>query len=116
MRFAHSSSGSRRSAHAAALAGDDKVRADKAYHSAGNLARLRERHITPRIAWPGVESSERLGRHRWKIVRSISWLFGYRRLTIRYERKVSQSLALLGLVASPATRSSPSSPRETPSQ
>lgn len=35
----------------------NKVRADKAYHSAGNLAWLRERNITPRIAWPGVESS-----------------------------------------------------------
>ncbi|MGA4944473.1 MULTISPECIES: transposase [Streptomyces] len=28
----------------------DKVRADKAYHSAGNMVWLRERHITPRIA------------------------------------------------------------------
>ncbi|MFF1511207.1 transposase [Streptomyces sp. NPDC058326] len=77
----------------------DKVRADKAYHSAGNLAWLRERNITPRIARPGVESSERLGRHRWKIERSISWLFGYRRLTIRYERKGSHFLAFLGLAA-----------------
>ncbi|MEU7602876.1 transposase [Streptomyces sp. NPDC041003] len=31
----------------------DKVRADKAYHSAGNLAWLRERSIIPRIARPG---------------------------------------------------------------
>ncbi|MFF0678239.1 transposase [Streptomyces tendae] len=60
-----------------------KLRADKAYHSAVNIAWLRQRNITPRIARPGVESSERLGRHRWKIERSISWLFGYRRLTVR---------------------------------
>jgi transposase len=77
----------------------NKVRADKAYHSAGNLAWLRERNITPRIARPGVESSERLGRHRWKIERSISWLFGYRRLTVRYERKGGHFLAFLGLAA-----------------
>ncbi|MFE7599883.1 IS5 family transposase, partial [Streptomyces sp. NPDC057494] len=77
----------------------DKVRADKAYHSAGNLAWLRERNITPRIARPGVESPERLGRHRWKIERSISWLFGYRRLTVRYERKGNHFLAFLGLAA-----------------
>lgn len=77
----------------------NKVRADKAYHSAGNLAWLRERNITPRIAWPGVESSERLGRHRWKIERSISWLFGYRRLTVRYERKGGHFLTFLGLAA-----------------
>jgi hypothetical protein len=40
-----------------------------------------------------------LGRHRWKIERSISWLFGYRHLTVRYERKGSHFLAFLGLAA-----------------
>lgn len=79
--------------------GPRRRRPDKAYHSAGNLAWLRERNITPRIARPGVESSERLGRHRWKIERSISWLFGYRRLTVRYERKGGHFLAFLGLAA-----------------
>lgn len=64
-----------------------------------NLAWLRERNITPRIARPGVESSERLRRHRWKIERSISWLFGYRRMTVRYERKGGHFLAFLGLAA-----------------
>ncbi|MCH0539990.1 hypothetical protein I3F58_10515 [Streptomyces sp. MUM 203J] len=39
-------------------------------------------------------SGERLGRHHWKIERSIAWLFGYRRLTVRYERKGSRLLAL----------------------
>ncbi|MGX5207232.1 transposase [Streptomyces violaceus] len=46
-----------------------------------------------------MESSEQLGQHRWKIERSISWLFGYRRLTVRYERKGSHFLAFLGLTA-----------------
>ena len=55
--------------------------------------------LVPRIARPGIESSERLGRHRWKIERSVSWLFGYRRLTVRYERKGSHFLAFLGLAA-----------------
>ncbi|AUH39148.1 hypothetical protein CXR04_01815 [Streptomyces sp. CMB-StM0423] len=72
---------------------------DKAYHSTERLAWLRRRGIVPRIARPGVESSERLGRHRWKIERSLSWLFGYRRLTVRYERKGSHFLAFLGLAA-----------------
>lgn len=44
-------------------------------------------------------SGELLGRHRWKTERSISWLFGYRRLTVRYERKGSHFLALPGLAA-----------------
>ncbi|MFF8809156.1 IS5 family transposase [Streptomyces omiyaensis] len=72
----------------------EKVRADKAYHSAGNLTWLRERNITPRIARPGVEHSERFRRHRWKIQRSISRLFGYRRLAVRHERKGSHFLGL----------------------
>ncbi|MYR60466.1 IS5 family transposase [Streptomyces sp. SID625] len=76
-----------------------RLRADKAYHPAGRLKWLRERGIVPRIARPGIESGERLGRHRWKIERSISWLFGYRRLTVRYERKGSHFLAFLGLAA-----------------
>ncbi|GAA1521092.1 hypothetical protein GCM10009802_68290 [Streptomyces synnematoformans] len=77
----------------------DRLRADKAYHCAERLKWLRDRGIVPRIARPGVESSERLGRHRWKIERSIAWLFGYRRLTVRYERKGSHFLAFLGLAA-----------------
>ncbi|GLU47193.1 hypothetical protein Nans01_15440 [Nocardiopsis ansamitocini] len=76
-----------------------KLRADKAYFSADYLVRPRERGIIPRIARPGIESSERLGRHRWKIERTIDWLFGYRRLTVRYERKGSYLLAFLGLAA-----------------
>lgn len=76
-----------------------KVRADKAYFSAEHLAWLRSRRLVPRIARPGIESGERLGRHRWKIERSIAWLFGYRRLAVRYERKGSHFLAFLGLAA-----------------
>ncbi|MEU1342235.1 transposase [Streptomyces sp. NPDC005827] len=70
-----------------------------AYDSAAHLAWLRPRGLIPRIARPGIESGERLGRHRWKIERSIAWLFGYRRLTVRYERKGSNFLAFLGLAA-----------------
>nr|WP_246096384.1 IS5 family transposase [Streptomyces botrytidirepellens] len=76
-----------------------KIRADKAYFSADHLAWLRGRGLVPRIARPGIESSERLGRHRWTIERSIAWLFGFRRLTVRYERKDSHFLAFLGLAA-----------------
>nr|WP_308118036.1 IS5 family transposase [Streptomyces buecherae] len=76
-----------------------KLGADKAYFSAEHLIWLRERGLVARIARPSIECGERLGRHRWKIERSIAWLFGYRRLTIRYERKGSHFLAFLGLAA-----------------
>ncbi|MEU9784671.1 transposase [Streptomyces phaeochromogenes] len=69
--------------------------------SAEHLAWLRERGLAARIARPGIESGERLGRHRWKIERSIARLFPYRRLTVRYERKGSHGLAFPGLAAAP---------------
>jgi transposase len=33
------------------------------------------------------ESSEKLGRQRWVVERTLAWLAKYRRLTIRYERR-----------------------------
>lgn len=48
---------------------------------------LRRRWIESRIARPGVESSERLGRHRWVVERTFAWLNQIRRLIIRYERR-----------------------------
>ncbi|WP_024936438.1 transposase, partial [Actinomadura welshii] len=48
---------------------------------------------------PGIESGERLGRHRWVIERTLAWLFGYRRLTVRYERYGHLFNAFLTLAA-----------------
>lgn len=42
--------------------------------------------IGVRIARKGIESSERLGRRRRVIERTILWLSGYRRPGPRYER------------------------------
>ena len=58
----------------------------------GNFSRcrktLRKRGITARIARRGVEPSERLGRHRWVVERTLlSWLNRFRRLKVRYERR-----------------------------
>jgi transposase len=58
---------------------------------------LRRRGITPRIARRGVESSQRLGRHRWKVERSLAWLLANRRLTVRYERRADILTAFLHL-------------------
>jgi transposase len=77
----------------------DKLHADKAYDIADLRRWLRDRGITPRIARKGVEASEKLGRHRWVIERSIAWLFGYRRLTVRYERHAHLFCAFLTLAA-----------------
>ena len=57
----------------------------------------RRRGISPRVARRGVESSQRLGRHRWKVERSLAWLLANRRLTIRYERRADILTAFLHL-------------------
>ena len=63
-----------------------KLDADKGYDSASNRAYLRRRGIRPRIARRGIESSQRLGRHRWRVERALSWLSCYRRLQVRWDR------------------------------
>lgn len=76
-----------------------KLHADKAYDIPELRTWLRRRGIVPRIARKGVESSDKLGRHRWVIERTVAWLFGYRRLTIRYERHGHLFCAFLTLAA-----------------
>ncbi|CAM5669394.1 hypothetical protein GCM10010378_30450 [Streptomyces viridochromogenes] len=46
-----------------------------------------------------IESSTRLGRHRWVVERTVSWLTGCRRLHRRYERKAEHFLAFAGIAA-----------------
>ena len=53
---------------------------------------LRERNIVPRIARPGIESSKRLGRHRYVIECCLEWTTRFRHLVRRYERKASHFL------------------------
>jgi transposase len=76
-----------------------KLHADKAYDQADLRRWVRDRGIRVRIARKGIETSKKLGKHRWVIERSIAWLFGYRRLTIRYERKANHFCAFLTLAA-----------------
>jgi hypothetical protein len=73
-----------------------ELRADKAYHSADIVAAGTRRRRLDRPAGHRVlrtAPAAPLGD------RAVSWLFGYRRLTIRYERKGSHLLAFLGLAA-----------------
>jgi transposase len=65
----------------------EKLHADKAYDDKKCKATLRRRRIKSRTARKGIESSKKLGRHRWVVERTLAWLSKYRRLTIRYERR-----------------------------
>jgi IS5 family transposase len=74
-----------------------KLHADKGYDYPRCRRALRRRGITPRIARRGIESSGKLGRHRYVVERSLAWLVGYRRLQVRYERRADILTALLQL-------------------
>jgi transposase len=76
-----------------------KLHADKAYDQADLRQWVRDQGIKVRIARKGIESNDKLGRHRWVIERTISWLTGYRRLTLRYERNANHFCAFLTLGA-----------------
>ncbi|NJP35493.1 IS5 family transposase [Micromonospora thermarum] len=75
----------------------DKLHADKAYDHRSLRAQIRRRGITLRIARKKVESSQRLGRHRWVIERTMSWLMRYRRLVRRYDRYATHFAAFVSI-------------------
>jgi transposase len=75
----------------------EKLHADKAYDDKKCARALRKRGIKRRIARKGVESSKKLGRHRWIVERTLAWIAKYRRLTIRYERRDDMHEAFLSL-------------------
>ncbi|WP_234377213.1 IS5 family transposase [Streptomyces sp. TP-A0356] len=77
-----------------------KLHADKGYDYDDLRRWLRGRGIRHRIARKGIESSTRLGRHRWTIERTMSWLAGSRRLHRRYERKAEHFLAFTAIACS----------------
>lgn len=74
-----------------------KLHADKGYDYPRCRRALRARGILPRIARRGIESRERLGRHRWVVERTLSWLNRFRRLKVRYERRADIHQAFLSL-------------------
>jgi transposase len=74
-----------------------KPHADKGYDHRSCRAGRRRRGIRPRIARRGVGSSQRLGRHRRVVERTLAWLARFRRLAVRHERRVGVHLAFTPL-------------------
>jgi len=72
-----------------------KLHADKGYDYPRCRRFLRRRGISARIARRSVENSERLGRYRWVVERTLAWLSRYRRLCVRYERRADIHEAFL---------------------
>jgi hypothetical protein len=76
---------------------------------------LRRRGTIPRIARRGIESSQRLGRHRYVVERSLTWLVGYRRLQVRYERRADVLLGFVHLACALICLKSLGGPKAAPS-
>ena len=68
---------------------------DRAYDSAKHRSELRARGIKPRIAKRETEHGSGLGRERWVVERTFSWLHNHRRLARRYERRADIHEAFL---------------------
>jgi transposase len=74
-----------------------KLHADKGFDCRRCRHALYVRGIVPRIARRGVECRERLGKVRWVVERTLSWLNRFKRLKLRYERRADAHTALLVL-------------------
>ena len=59
--------------------------------------RVEERRYQGPYARGGIEDKSRLGRVRWVVERTISWLLRFKRLGLRYDRTERTTLALLTL-------------------
>jgi transposase len=74
-----------------------KLHADKGYDTPRCRRCCWEPHIGCRIARIGIESSERLGRHRWLVERTGAWFTRFRRLRVRDERRADIHAAFVSL-------------------
>jgi transposase len=74
--------------------------ADRGYDSQPHRQALRARGIRPIIAKRKTEHGSHLGKERWVVERTLSWLHQYRRLRIRYERRADIHEAFLGRACS----------------
>jgi transposase len=72
-----------------------KLLGDRAYWSHRYHRELRRRKIKPKIAPPKSPHGSGLGKERWVVERSLSWLHQKRKLRIRYERRDDLHAALL---------------------
>jgi transposase len=73
---------------------------DRAYDSPRHEAGLRRRGIRPVIAQQGAPHGSGLGKVRWVVERTLSWLHQFRRLRVRYDRRadIHQAFVTIGCI------------------
>jgi transposase len=76
----------------------DSLYGDRGYDSDPHRRALRSRRIAPKLAKRRTPHGSGLGRYRWVVERTLSWLHQFRRLRIRYERlsEVHEAFLTLG--------------------
>lgn len=77
----------------------DVLYGDRAYDHQKHRRKLRRRGVKAAIARRGAGHGSGLGRVRWVVERTFSWLHGLRRLRTRYERHGALHTAFLVLGA-----------------
>ena len=68
---------------------------DRGYDHDKHRRLVRARGIKPVIARRNTEHGSGLGRHRWVVERTLSWLHQMKRLLVRYERRAEIHEAFL---------------------
>ena len=75
----------------------DIVQGERAYGSEAHTLFLKSLGIQDLLAKVGQPHGSGLGKTRWVIERSLSWLHQFRRLRVRYERRADIHFAFLAL-------------------
>ena len=75
----------------------DQVQGDRGYDSECHRQALRARGIIPVLARRNTPHGSGLGRTRWVVERTLSWLHQFRRLRVRWERRADIHEAFLTL-------------------
>lgn len=77
----------------------DRLLADRAYDAEKKIRQpLRARHIKPLIAKRNTEHGSGIGKNRWVVEAAFAWLFQYRRLRVRYEKRddIHEAFLIIG--------------------
>jgi len=75
----------------------DEVYGDRAYDSEPHREELRKRAIEPKLAKRNTEHGSGLGKFRWVVERTISWLHGFRKLRFVTEKTDAMKYAFFDL-------------------
>ena len=75
----------------------ERVQGDRAYDSKHHRAMLHERGIEPVTARRNTKHGSGLGKTRWVVERTVSWLHQMRRLRLRAERRADIHEAFMAL-------------------